>query len=618
MEDSNPPRRVLGSNKQHESLESPKNPAVGSSEESIRCPICDEAMLTLLQLNRHLDDTHGDRPSSGLEPSPKKAVALRTPQKRTIQLDLYDDNKGFGLSDNLGSETQLASPTQSKLTRSHWVHPNSSNISVCSYEGCRRVLNVKNGIVNCRKCGLLFCNEHTAFRGRFSNGPPPLKLPVYDSVNGYLARCCESCFLNKPALVEGTQANFRDVTAIYKKKRAEKIEEKQWAKLKLQRRFLKLVNLLSLNYLWHIENGKFLLLYFTENKAHSKEAIMDAEKEIVGAENWQNDQNVTHCPLCFAKFNILIRKHHCRLCGRVVTDSAFNTDDPNMTCSIQVPVGILLKKLPNLNYSPQVKENWMELTSVAADSRYSNIYSFRCCRECKNLLLHGVKSDAMINEPENDAVLSSYEEILAIKANIQSTMPRYSQLVRENKDQSNRDINKLRVRIRKYVKDFEIATNTFRLRFFKRNEESGKFTPIQSPVLVTNVYKMAIVFLQDSILEFKKLNDQFQELENARLTGQLGLPKSLLSEPDSISASPMSPLPVASPPAKPRLTKKQIREFREQLMVVNEQKFLVQKQMDDAKRQRKFDELLTLTANSDELQKHIDELEKELGEFGFA
>lgn len=589
---------------------------VKNNKESIKCPICAEDMVTLLQLNRHLDDTHGNE-SEKASPTPQ-----RTPQKRTIKLDLFDDNLGFGLSDNLGSESELGGSNKTKLTRSHWKHPSSTKMNICSHKDCQKILNVKNGVVNCRKCGQLFCNQHTTFRARLSNGQPPQKLPVYDSIHGQLARCCEKCYMNKPGLVEGTQVNSRDLSEFFKKKRAEKIEEMQWYKLKLQRRFLKLVHLLSLSYLWHVDNGNSLLLYFTDsgrNGEYSKDNILDAEKDIVGIEHWQNDHDVTHCPLCFVQFNFLIRKHHCRLCGRVVSDSAFNTEDPNMQCSIQVPVNILLNKLPNLNYSPQVKARWLDLTAVSADSRYANLYSFRCCRECKNLLFRGVKAENHNVSSEDDPVLSAHEEMLAIKANIQITIPRYAQLVEENKDQSNHDINKLRVRIRKYVKDFEIATNTFRQRFFKLSEESGKFVPTQSPILVTNVYKMAIVFLQDSILNFKKLSDKFQEVENARLSGQLGLqtPQGVNSELGSLSPSPLSP-GVASSPPMPRLTKKQIREFREELMVVNEQKFLVQKQMEIAKKQRKFDELQSLTVNITELQKHIDMLEKELGEFGFA
>lgn len=602
-------RRVIG-----EVPETP--PGVRSTEEpridpdptELSCPICGEAMVTLLQLNRHLDDIHGSE-SESASPNPP-----RTPQKRTIKLDLYDGNLGFGLSDNLGPDNGLEVAGHQKLTRSHWKLPSSTKPSYCSHENCTKQLNVKNGIVNCRKCGRLFCNHHTSYKARLSNGPPPQKLPVYDSVNGVLVRTCERCFLGKPALVEGTQVNLRDLSQDFQKKRGEHIESKKWEKLKLQRRFLKLVKLLAQSYLWHVDHSGRMFLYFSDKGEYSKEKMLEAEKEIVGSDNWQVDTEVSHCPLCFVKFNFLIRKHHCRLCGRVVSDNAFNTDDPRMSCSLQVPVSLVLQKLPDLNYSPEVKDNWKALTAVSAGSNHAESFSFRCCRECKNTLFHGSRQDASAESSENDAVLTAYGEMLAIKASIHHAMPRYAQLIQENEDRKNHDINKLRVKLRKHVKDFEIATNTFRLQFFRLSPETGKNVPVQSPVLVTNIYKMAVMFLQESILEFKSLSDQFQSVEHARLSGQLGLAP---PSDSSTSASPFSP-PVNSPPPKPRLTKKQIREFREELMVVTEQNFLVQKQMETAKKLRKFDELQALAANSVELEKHIAGLHEQLGEFGFA
>lgn len=591
------PRRIIGQAVDNDSASVANSSDTKPTDalERMHCPICEEEMVSLLQLNRHLDDVHGHQ---SRESTPQKSPRVR----RTIKVDLYDDNMGFGLSDNLSSDLQQPTAGKAKLTRSHWKLPNSTSTNVCSHAGCKKVLNVKNGVVNCRNCGLLFCNQHTSFRERLSNGPPPQYLPVYDSVNGLFARCCEKCYMNKPLLVNGTQVNHRDLSAVFEKKRAEKIEEKKWIKVQLQRRFLKLVMLLSLSYLWHIENGGFLL-YFSERKEFSKENILEAEKEIVGQDNWQRDLDVTHCPLCFVKFNVLIRKHHCRLCGRVVSENAFNTDDPDMNCSLQVPVNIVLKRLPNLNYSPQVKDNWERL--ISPEPRFANLYLFRCCRECKNLLFSGTKQEnGSCNE--YDSLLTAYGELLAIKASLQATMPRFEHLVDENQENANHDINRLRVRILKYVKDFEIATIGFRQRFFRRNAETGKYVPVNSPVLTTNIYKMAIVFLQDSILDFKKVCDRFQQLENARLADQLGVH----SESASVSESPAT--------SPPKLTKKQIRELREELMVVNEQKFLVQRQMENAKKQRRFDELQTLTANTTELQKRIDYLEAELGDFGFS
>ena len=39
------------------------------------------------------------------------------------------------------------------------------------------------------------------------------------------------------------------------------------------------------------------------------------EKKIV---HWQSDSSTNSCYLCTCSFNLLNRKHHCRLCGRII------------------------------------------------------------------------------------------------------------------------------------------------------------------------------------------------------------------------------------------------------------------------------------------------------------
>jgi hypothetical protein len=57
--------------------------------------------------------------------------------------------------------------------------------------------------------------------------------------------------------------------------------------------------------------------------------------------------------------------------------------------------------------------------------------------------------------------------------------------------------------------------------------------------------------------------------------------------------------------------------MREQLMVMNEQKFLVENLIKEYTKARRFDELDSLIANKNELNETIARLESELGEFGF-
>lgn len=52
-------------------------------------------------------------------------------------------------------------------------------------------------------------------------------------------------------------------------------------------------------------------------------------------------------------------------------------------------------------------------------------------------------------------------------------------------------------------------------------------------------------------------------------------------------------------------------------MVLNEQKFLVENQIQQFTKDRKFDELDALIINKEEISDTINQLEEELGEFGF-
>lgn len=606
MAQNKPSRRVLGLPFKTPELAKLGPEAMQDLEaESYVCPICGEEMVTLSQLNQHIDDAHSRANGSPMQKQGQRGKT--TPQKRILTLDLHDNNSGFGLSEN-----RLDSPVTVQLTRSHWVHPASSKSNRCSHPGCLNVLNVKNGIVNCRLCGQLYCNTHSRYRARLSNGPPPKKLPVYDSVHGSFALVCQGCYWKRPGLQLGTQVNSNERTSEFLSMRRKTIDEKQLARSITQKRFIKTVDLLAAAYLWHVEHKSSFFLALSHSIAadgsdYSADGLLESQKSIVGMENWENDKTITHCKLCFVKFNILIRKHHCRLCGSVVSDIAYNneTEDLSQSCSVQVPAGLLMQKLSGLNYSPLVKKNWGSLISVSpTGDKFSNIFSFRCCRTCKDQLLH---TSRLNNEEsgEDAEVLASYQEILALKSHISTSMARYKQLILETKDSNNQQINKLRLKLSKSAKDLELTIKTYQRRFFP--PDLGPHSALK-----VNVYKSTIMYLQDSISELKALNDEFQTQENSRLAEQLGLPAGASSESSAIASPAM-----AKSPTPPRLTKKQIRELREQLMVTKEQKFLVENSMEELRKQRRFDVLETLEENREELDKAIASLKEELGEFGF-
>lgn len=69
-------------------------------------------------------------------------------------------------------------------------------------------------------------------------------------------------------------------------------------------------------------SSKFLTLTssslgISSTATRSKE-LRNLEKQIVP---WEKDSEVKACPICSTNFTLAIRKHHCRLCGRVVCAS---------------------------------------------------------------------------------------------------------------------------------------------------------------------------------------------------------------------------------------------------------------------------------------------------------
>ena len=58
--------------------------------------------------------------------------------------------------------------------------------------------------------------------------------------------------------------------------------------------------------------------------------------------------------------------------------------------------------------------------------------------------------------------------------------------------------------------------------------------------------------------------------------------------------------------------------LREQLIVLEEQAYLVKEQMAEASKRRKFDEVTSLSQNMEDLHKEIDQIQGQIGQLDFA
>ena len=496
-----------------------------------------------------------------------------------------------------------SSSLSAHIITSHWKQQSSVSDPRCKI--CGKTLNVKNGIVNCRKCGELYCNEHTHYQVKLRNPDPQHgeTKPQFDtSAHGIWCRCCELCYMER----RKTEVNFVDVTLDFKQKRQEHVDQRELHETKVQRNFIKLTNLMvDKSLLKRAKGGKkgnlegLGKINSTSNGIFSFfKPVSNDEMSIIGADNWVPDDNATNCTICFTKFNFIIRKHHCRLCGEVVCDDSSGV---RKNCSLYVPLVAFLEKLPNLNYSSQVRKHWSEIDQELR---------FRCCVNCKNAVLHdwkrvhrgqiGSASTIGGTDVEGEEIFRMYDGMLLQKGLIEQMMHQYEFGSRSGitkvggTGSDGEDEMKTGHKLMLYLKEFENLVIQFKKKFFFKDNDK---LLIQQEYLnfervLLNMYQSVGTFLQNNIIKFKAI----QEERRPKI-------EQILPEKEET--------PV------PRLTKKQIRELREQLMVLNEQKFLIENQIQEFTRNRQFDELNTLITNKDEILDTIKQVENELGEFGF-
>lgn len=397
-----------------------------------------------------------------------------------------------------------------------------------------------------------------------------------------------------------TEAFSIDITKDFLSLRKASLEQLDLQRITIQKRFIKLAKLLGNAYIHNLNHRPtfMLLLAGTHADEYSKRAILEAEMEIVGEENWQDDKDATCCSLCFSRFTLINRKHHCRLCGGVVDDQVAATPDGRSSCSAQVPVAILLQMLPKLNYLPEIKALWDILCSAeSSDQGKSLIFSFRCCKTCKNHLIHGVKASADSSHAES-ALFANFEEFLILKLMIGDLSAKYSSASKTTSI-DDPQLFKIRAKMVDCIKELEKRGAFFKNQASHLAKDNVESTNSTHQILTMNMYKSLMMFLLDALQNLKAVNDAGEKVSSGK------------SSPESSAqATPEIELP-------PRLNKREIRERREQLMVVNEQKFLVENLIENTRKQRKFDEVATLEESKRDLEEKIKELELELGEYGF-
>ncbi|KAG9854791.1 hypothetical protein KCU68_g2511, partial [Aureobasidium melanogenum] len=583
------------------------NGPVGAAAASSRlvCPICNEDMVTLLQLNRHLDDNHQnlqeveqDEVKNWFEQQMKKAKRfqpLAVLNQKLKGLDVFESNATAPtqLVSTLSSspsnsghttpshataalpETRL-DPDQ-VVTKAHWQR--STGHDSCSDPLCGRRLGSTNGNINCRHCGKLFCEEHTMYQMKLSRSAQ------HEPVRGLWCRVCETCYKSRPGYNDHTGLE-RDHTQEFAAIRRRTVDKAYLEVSRLEKRLSRLTQLLAnppppendqstSSFLWSL--------------AGSKNHIRALEQSVV---TWEDDARVLHCPFCQQQFSqYSFRRHHCRICGRVVCG------DPATNCSTEI----------GLNVDAPQKANGLEKSvgQVAVD--------VRMCKDCQHTIFS--KSDfarqLSIRPPDQRA----YENLIQFERGIRLLLPKFQKLLQALQDPDKpptptqlNDATKVRRRLMDAFTQYDVAARRIR----DLPAESQTQDRLQKAI-----YAQATNFLHLHMLPLKSLP---KLLQHATPHGKPQAKSSAnpLAAIRNDQARPQGSRASSSSSAQVTALEAEEKELRERMIVLEEQKFFVEGMIADANKRRRFDEVASLAGNVEDLTREIDQLQGQIAGMDFA
>lgn len=208
------------------------------------------------------------------------------------------------------------------VTRAHWQRAGYND--VCTEPACGKRLGSVNGNVNCRHCGRLFCEDHTMYQMKLSRSAQ------HEPVRGFWCRVCETCYKSRDGYNDHN-GFARDHTNDFLAMRRKTVDKQYLEISRLEKRLTKLTQLLA-NPPEEVAGNSGGILSLAGQKNQRK--IL--EQSVV---TWEEDANVLKCPFCQQEFGSWsFRRHHCRLCGRVVCA------DPRTACSTEIGLSVAAGK----------------------------------------------------------------------------------------------------------------------------------------------------------------------------------------------------------------------------------------------------------------------------------
>ncbi|KXT14206.1 hypothetical protein AC579_7551 [Pseudocercospora musae] len=584
--------------------------AAAAATSRMVCPICNEEMMTLLQLNRHIDDNHANLEEVEQDEAKtwfkqqmtkaKKFQPLALINQKLRGLEAFESNSDvppiLSQAARIVTEGREPSPVPAPkapvaeaadpdevVTRAHWQRPYGGE--ACADPMCGKRLGPANGQINCRHCGKLFCEEHTMYQMKLS------RAAKHEPVRGLWCRVCETCYKSRPGYNDHTGFE-RDHTDFFKAARQKIVDIHSLEQSRLETRLTRLTQLLAdppppdqiqstTNLLW-------------SSIAGNKNILRTLEQSVVP---WEDDASIHECPFCQQPFSqYSLRRHHCRICGRVVCG------DPATACSSEIGLDVETKKAG--------------AGKVAVD--------VRMCKDCQRTIFSKADFERELNAQPPDQ--RAFNNLIQFEHGIRLLLPKFQRLLGPLQDPENpptpaqlAEASKVRKRLMDAFTQYDVAARRIR------------DLPTESPAqerLQKAIYSQATNFLHIHMLPLKTLP---KIMRHATPNGMRGPPSQTNgkgqtalsainynriangggSRPSSSRASSESSVAVTALEAEEK-------QLKERLIVLEEQRYFVSEMIADANKRRKFDEVSALSQNVEEITKEVDQIQAQLAGMDFA
>ncbi|GBE82073.1 predicted protein [Sparassis crispa] len=164
----------------------------------------------------------------------------------------------------------------------------------------------------------------------------------------------------------------------------------------------------------------------------AKGDIRDAEKTITP---WEDDASVSQCPLCSASFHPLTnRKHHCRLCGRIICSLPVKYPQRPQTCSLlfiaDPNTGRVEEVGEGVDYGVRRHSTTPPERGRRKDDMLSEDEKFlkgvRICRDCRPVLLHQQYKHEVREVP---LFAKLYSAFMNLEKEIEDSLPQFQELM---------------------------------------------------------------------------------------------------------------------------------------------------------------------------------------------